>query len=270
MVLDTIPDSVAQHAAIEMAKLPRIMASCDGIIKDSESGQAVLLVEAKHRFPYVQTKDGLFTFMGKKRRPIDAVSVEYYAQCQLQMLVTGLQRCDLLSYSVGTSTIFHIARDDEWCSLALQILQHMQTQHISTRRQLTSAFYESSVHELYDKLLQRTISRMQMLQRQRHTEAASKINVRASDRFLDNMPDTDRRKQARKFIFCWKPLYTCKYKGTVCTGVNDENIHVLQWLRSGFQCLHHPLEYPSRMGGGALKLQLAEQSQLQWSLPVRA
>lgn len=199
-MLSAIPNGVAQHAEIDVEKLPRIMASCDGIIRDSITRQAELLVEGKHRFPFVQGRDGLFTFMGRKRKPMAEVSVEYYAQCQLQLLVTGLQRCDLLSYSIGSSTIFHIARDDEWCSLALQVLQEMQSQHISTRRQPTSASFETHMPDLHHKLLRRTITSMQALQRQRHTEAQSKVNGQKRDRFLDNMPDTDRRKQTRKLL----------------------------------------------------------------------
>lgn len=198
IVLTAIPDAVAQHAAIDIKKLPRIMASCDGIIRDTSNGQALLLVEGKHRFPFVQARDGLFTFMGKRRKPIAELSVEYYAQCQLQMLVTGLERCDLISYSIGGSSIFHISRDDRWCSFALQILQHMQGQHISLKKQPSSAFYQSCEDGLYDRFLQQTVHSMQALQKQRLTEVQSAFNCGAADRFLDHMPDSDPRKQARK------------------------------------------------------------------------
>lgn len=195
VALTSIPVGVAQHASIDMAKLPRILASPDAIIKDTATGKVQLIVEAKHRFPFVEGK-GQFTFLGKWRQPMKEVSVEYFSQCQLQMLVTGVERCDLISYSVGGCKIFHISRDDSWCSLALLLLQELQSQCITARKLPTPAFYRDTMRELHGKLLCRTIESMHALSKQRVTEASSAFNRGAMDRFLDDMLETDPRKLA--------------------------------------------------------------------------
>ncbi len=136
--------------------------------------------------------------MGRRRLPLKDMSAEYFAQCQLQMLVLDVMRCDLISYSLGGSTIFHLQRDDRWCGLALQLLSNLHTKHISTREPPTSAFYRSSVRQLHDALVQQTVKSMQELSRQRVTEARSAINPRATDRFLDDEPEADPRKQTSR------------------------------------------------------------------------
>lgn len=195
--LTAIPTAVAQYAPEDVHQLPKILASCDAVIKDSTSAQVTLIVEAKHRFPFVESK-GVFTFMRRRRLPMKDMSVEYFSQCQLQMLVLDVMRCDLISYSLSGSTIFHLRRNDRWCGLALQLLRDLHTKHISTGEPPTTAFYRGSVRQLHDGLVQQTVKSMQELLRQRVTEARSVINPRATDRFLDDKPEADPRKQASR------------------------------------------------------------------------
>ena len=83
-------------ASQDVHQLPKILASCDAVIRESTNAQATLIVEAKHRFPFVESK-GVFTFMGRRRLPLKDMSAEYFAQCQLQMPVLNVMRCDLIS-----------------------------------------------------------------------------------------------------------------------------------------------------------------------------
>ena len=142
-VLDLIPDAVKAHTLIEFSSLPRIMASCDALVNDEGSGRipasssvcgcchclhcpayqrflchagaVVRIMEAKHRFPFLMPKSGAghFTYMGRSRGPQSQVSCEQSAQCQLQMLVVDVDTCDLITYSLGSSKIFRIRRNNE-------------------------------------------------------------------------------------------------------------------------------------------------------------
>lgn len=184
MALPAIPKAVAKHAPIDMRELPKILASCDAIISNAGITQAQMIVEAKHRFPFAGSR-GIFTFMGKRRMPIKEVSVEYFTQCQLQMLDLDVERCDLISYSLGLSRIFHLRRDDLWCSLALRLLRELHSQQITTKKVPSAEFYQGAVRHLHDALVQQTVRSMQELTEQRVTEVKSAVNLQARDRFLD-------------------------------------------------------------------------------------
>jgi len=41
-VLESIPESVRAHTNVDFSALPRILASCDGIVKDGSSGRLVV------------------------------------------------------------------------------------------------------------------------------------------------------------------------------------------------------------------------------------
>lgn len=96
VLLTSIPDAVKLCGAPELALLPRILVSCDGVIMDGS--RVTALVECKHRTPYAPpARDRKeLTFLGRRRKPHAAVTVEHYAQTQLKMLVMGAQRCDLI------------------------------------------------------------------------------------------------------------------------------------------------------------------------------
>lgn len=135
------------------------------------------------------------------------ISVEYFAQCQVQMLVTGVKRCNLVSYSIGGCKIFHISRDDEWCSLALVLLQELQRQHISTRQPLTPAFYLDTVRVLHGRLLRQTIKSMRAISEQLVTEALSAFNAAAKERFWTTCQRRISGSRPQVRIFWWKESF---------------------------------------------------------------
>ena len=68
VVLSSIPPAVAGG---QLLQLPRIMASCDAVIRDGNTGSAVRIVEAKHRCPFAppSNKRPGFTFLGRRKGP---------------------------------------------------------------------------------------------------------------------------------------------------------------------------------------------------------
>jgi hypothetical protein len=209
VVLDKIPASIAAAAKVELKNLPRLMVSCDAVVRDSAAAcssgtpqRPAFLVEAKHRFPFRPAVEG-FVFMGAAALPHTAITVEHFVQCQLQMLVLDTNRCDLISYSRGTSTIFHVERDDEWCASALEMLQHMHINHILSGTEPPRNVYEVHVPGLYSRFMQRTVHVMQ-LQQKRPTASVPSMLAKGGSPFLDDAPaDNAHRKHSGK-IFLYK------------------------------------------------------------------
>ena len=200
VLLTSIPDAVALCGAPELAQLPRILVSCNGVIMDGS--RVTALVECKHRTPYAPpARDRKeLTFLGRRRKPHAAVTVEHYAQTQLQMLVMGVQRCDLISYSVETSTIFRIERNDKWYSLALQHFAHLEQRYLKHgQKPPPDVFFHPEMAGLHQALLQCTIDSMHALAKERTTQVASRFNAaNPGPPFLDQLPDSDPRKQASR------------------------------------------------------------------------
>lgn len=198
-VLSSIPAEVQQCNAPPLDSLPRIMASCDAVIKNSTTGKAIRLVEAKHRFPFAPPagKQGMFTFLGRTRGPQKQISYEQFAQCQLQMMVMDIDRCDLISYSLGSSRIFHLQRDNAWLALALQILQHMHITYMLPGEQPKEDALMHDKPQLYHSFLSATIASMQKINRQPHTDVESALDrSEMSSVFLDNAAQNDDRRHA--------------------------------------------------------------------------
>ena len=196
VLLTEIPAAITDAGAPERASLPRILASCDGVVRAADG--TAWLVEAKHRTPFAppakERKE--LAFLGRRCKPHTAVTVDHYVQAQLQMLVMDMQRCDLISYSIATSTIFRIQRDDKWCSLALQHLAHLEQEYLQHGRKPPADVFEADVADLHRDLLQRTIEGMRMLAAQKTIHVASRFNsANPGPTFLDNLPDSNRRKQ---------------------------------------------------------------------------
>ena len=59
------------------------------------------LVEAKHRCPFVPSAGQAFYFKGNRMFALEDVPLEYFSQCQMQMLVQDLPHCDLISYALS-------------------------------------------------------------------------------------------------------------------------------------------------------------------------
>jgi hypothetical protein len=97
-------------------------------IQVNERGERDRLVELKYRCPFKLSdrNSGKYYYQGDRCVPFSSVPVEYYLQCQLQMLATGLHRCDLVSYSPkGGSLVYALSRDDALCKLVLLLLQEV-------------------------------------------------------------------------------------------------------------------------------------------------
>jgi hypothetical protein len=220
-VLESIPESVSAHTNVDFSALPRILASCDGIVRDESSGsllvQALALpatasnkclsiplaageikkvVEAKHRFPFVLSQSGAgFTYMGKSRKPQEQISCEQFAQCQLQMLVFDVSMCDLISFSLGGSRIFHLQRDDRWLAIALEILAHMNARYIQQAQQPQPDALMTEKSYLHKSYITATKTAMHRLARHPVSEVRSAVHHPAlSPYFLNMEPPADERR----------------------------------------------------------------------------
>ena len=203
VLLTRIPAAVASAGAPELAALPRIPASCDGVVRTADG--AAWLVEAKHRTPFAppakQRKE--LTFLGKSRKPQSAVTVNQYVQTQLQMLVMDMQRCDLISYSLGTSTIFRIQRDNSWCSVALQLLALLERLYLKLGRVPPANVFDAEAAALHAELLQRTKEGMARLAAQKTTPVVSSTSANPGPPFLDDLPDSDDQKRETSKSLGW-------------------------------------------------------------------
>lgn len=196
-LLTSIPPEVAQCQAPPLESLPRIMASCDAVIQDSRTGELVRVVEAKHRFPFAPPANAqaMFTYMGKSRSPQKNITCEQFAQCQMQMLVMDVSRCDLISYSLGGSRIFQLQRENAWLALALQMLQHVHTAYAARGLAPKEDAMMQEKPELYNSFLAATVDAMRKVEKQLHTDVQSAINrSEMSTFFLDEeAPNSTRR-----------------------------------------------------------------------------
>lgn len=194
-MLSDIPASIMAEQALQ---LPRVIASCDAVIRDG-SGRTIKIVEAKHRTPFVASSkgDGSFTYLGKSAKPQQQVTCEQLAQCQFQMLVMDVTECDLISFSLGSSRIFNLRRDDAWLRLALQRLQHMQTAYISTGKPPPADALKHDLPELHNRFFTATVEAMQRINKQQHEEVQSAVQrAGMSQHFLDDVSDDDDRRAA--------------------------------------------------------------------------
>ena len=226
-VLDSIPEAVQVHTLVGFGSLPRIMASCDALVKDEGSGGALhsphddsschclhctahqhllchagsilRIIEAKHRFPFVmpQSSAGLFTYMGRSRGPQGQVSCEQFAQCQLQMLVMDVDTCDLISYSLGSSKIFRIRRDNKWLAMALEILAHMSSTYMQPGKQPKADALMDDKAALHKSFVATTKATMHRLARQPVLDVKSTVNQAAMQPyFLDGVAPHDKNRQS--------------------------------------------------------------------------
>ena len=193
--LSELPSSV-QGLAPALADLPPIMASCDGIVYDSNSGERLKAVEAKHRCPFLPSSGQRFFFKGSGMLALDDVPIEYFSQCQLQMLVQDLTHCDLISYALAGSRIFTIPRDDPWISMALHLLAHLQRKYIQADRVPEADMYSRELPQLFSAFIARTKQSMADLQGKPRLDVDSNIDRSACHTFLDDLPSSDPQRRA--------------------------------------------------------------------------
>ena len=194
-VLGDLPASVTSE---QVSQLPCMIASCDAVIRDN-SGRTVKIVEAKHRTPFVAAHrgDGRFVYLWDSAKPQREITCEQLAQCQFQMLVMDVTECDFISFSLGSSRIFILQREDAWLRLALQRLQHMQTAYISKGAPPPPDALKHDLPELHKEFLEATGDAMQRVAMQQHKDVLSAVNRAALSRpFLDDLRNDDTRKAA--------------------------------------------------------------------------
>lgn len=184
-----------QALAPALADLPTIMASCDGIVYDSLTGQALKAVEAKHRCPYLSSGRQAFFFKGTGMKALDEVPLDYFSQCQMQMLVQDLPHCDLISYGLSGSRIFTISRDEQWLALALHLLAHLQKNYIQADRVPEADMYSTEVPQLFSLFMQRTKHSMTELQNKPWLDVSSSADRSACRMFLDDLPASDEQRR---------------------------------------------------------------------------
>ena len=185
--------------------LPPVMASCDGIVYDSNSGETLKAVEAKRRCPFLPSSGQTFFFKGSHMLALEDVPLEYFSQCQLEMLVQDLPHCDLISYALPGSRIFTIPRDDQWLSLALHLLAHLQHEYIQADRVPEADKYSREVPQLFSAFAARTKHSMAELQGKPRLDVASNIDRSARHMFADDQPSNHPLRRAlgrHVFYFC--------------------------------------------------------------------
>lgn len=156
------------------------------------------IIEAKHRFPFVMPQSGVgqFTYMGRSRGPQAQINCEQFAQCQLQMLVMDVDACDLISYSLGSSKIFRIRRDDKWLAMALEILAHVNGTYMGPGVQPKPDALMDDKAALYKSFMAATKSAMHRLAQQPAQEVKSAVKQDAMQPyFLDGVAPEDESRQ---------------------------------------------------------------------------
>jgi hypothetical protein len=114
-----ILDAALLPAPFNSLPLPVIGASPDGVI--GVDGNLVAVAEVKCRFPFVDDGESGYTFIHRKK--FGKVLPAYiFAQCQIQMLCTGLSKCVLVEWSVTMARAYIIDLEWPWCSTALSAL----------------------------------------------------------------------------------------------------------------------------------------------------
>lgn len=110
---------------VSLAMIAPIAASCDAYVCDAE-GNLQHLLEIKTVFPYALSNrdSGHYSWRQRIAPPRD-VAAEHYVQVQIQMLVTGSSRADLLLMGPETCSLFQIPRHDELCCLILRLLKYL-------------------------------------------------------------------------------------------------------------------------------------------------
>lgn len=196
-VLLEVPPSIANlsdgAAMINLAQLPRILASADDYIASAD-GMLHKTVEYKVVTPYVPHSNGQFRFKADIV-PHDKLKVEYFAQVQFQMLVKDLDAADFVSHAPvpgGLTNVFHVQRDNEWCNMALQLLQYFNVRYVQRGEAPPPDPYLSdpAVQDTYIAFLERTVELASAAAANKH-QLPSLFNHSCGRTFLDGLPPED-------------------------------------------------------------------------------
>ena len=198
-----------QALAPALSELPQVMASCDGIVYDNLSGEALKAVEAEQRCMFLSSSGQTFFFKGDRMIALEDVPLEHLSQCQLQM-AQNLPHCDLIAYALPGSRIFTIPRDYRWLSLALRLLAHLQQNYIQADRVPEADMYSREVLQLFSAFTARTKHCMAELQRKPRLGVPSSVDRSARQIFLDDLSDSNQQRReagGHTFLYC---MHACE------------------------------------------------------------
>ncbi len=172
------------------------LAYSPAMMQVNEASDRVGLVEIKFRCPFKlsDARSGKYYYQGGKCTPFSSVPVEYYLQCQLQMLATGLRRCDLVSYSPeGGTLVYTLLRNDELCKLALELLQQVHAECLARNappKYLQGVRKVPLNHQQYNAFL-RKLARSVKEASCSSSPWTSKFDTSNNTPFLDGCPDAE-------------------------------------------------------------------------------
>jgi hypothetical protein len=91
------------------------------------------VLEVKAKFPFVKQRDDTLRLIGKRCAPYSTISVQYFCQAQLNMLVTGAKRCRFVVYTpYAGSNMMEIEFEPVWCRLMLQWVAKINKRFVIT------------------------------------------------------------------------------------------------------------------------------------------
>lgn len=90
------------------------------------------VLEIKAKTPFrPDALPGVWRWLGASCKPYTKILPQYFAQAQLNMLVTDSQSCHLLCYTVkGGSALFDIPLHKQWCNLMLHWVAQLNVQYV--------------------------------------------------------------------------------------------------------------------------------------------
>ncbi|KAA6423876.1 MAG: hypothetical protein FRX49_05835 [Trebouxia sp. A1-2] len=165
--LQRLPEEVRR--GIDPADLPVIGSSPDGIIVQHQEAVTRqlhqhwrksdpvhrLVLEIKAKTPFrPDAALGLWHWLGKSCKPYARILPQYFAQAQLNMLVTDSQACHLVCYTVkGGSAMFTIPLHKQWCNQMLHWVAQLNTHYIVKGfTPPENVFWEQEAYQKFVKL----------------------------------------------------------------------------------------------------------------------
>ncbi|KAL0018215.1 hypothetical protein WJX77_005565 [Trebouxia sp. C0004] len=165
--LQRLPEEVRR--GIDPADLPVIGSSPDGIVVQHEDAVTRklyqhwrdldpvhrLVLEIKAKTPFRPDPAlGIWHWLGKSCKPYVRILPQYFAQAQLNMLVTDSQACHLVCYTVkGGSAMFTIPLHKQWCNQMLHWVAQLNTHYIlKGLKPPENVFWEQEAYQQFVKL----------------------------------------------------------------------------------------------------------------------
>lgn len=125
------------------------------------SHRRVLEIKAKTPFR-PDTLPGVWRWLGASCKPYTKILPQYFAQAQLNMLVTDSQSCHLLCYTVkGGSALFDIPLHKQWCNQMLHWVAQLNVHYVRKRVQPPEdVFWEQEVYRDFVGLTREACQRL--------------------------------------------------------------------------------------------------------------